>query len=160
MYAHTGELPRLHTIEVRVRSFALAAIAVVLMGVIALAFTDEPAPAPTNTVLSIGHRPSHERRYFAEVVAMTPGASIGMQTWEVRLTRRNHRRLTSADVTARVWMPATGETSATGITGQYVGDGRYRFTGLPLTKAGWWNIDLVVDGKSGRDSVAFNVILP
>jgi hypothetical protein len=163
MSAHTGELPRLHTSETSFRVVILHALSLLVAGTVAIAaLTISPAVRDDSrsSVVSVGHRPSHERRYFAEVVAMSETPAVGVQTWDVRLTRRNHRRLTAAVVAARVWMPATGETSAAAIVGRYIGDGRYRFANLPLTKPGWWNIDLAVDGISGRDSVAFNVVIP
>jgi hypothetical protein len=163
MSTHTGEFPRLHTSEISVRVFLLHALSLIVAAGVALSaltMSSEVRDDSRSPVVSVGHRPSHERRYFAEVVAMPETPAVGVQTWDVQLTRRNHRRVTSATVAARVWMPETGETSATGIVGHYIGDGRYRFTDLPLTKAGWWNIDLAVDGIAGRDSVAFNVIVP
>ena len=43
---------------------------------------------------------------------------------------------------------------------RYVGGGDYRIDNLIFPKAGWWNVALVIDGKRGTDSLAFNVVVP
>jgi hypothetical protein len=45
-------------------------------------------------------------------------------------------------------------------TVRYVGGGDYRIDNVVFAKAGWWNVALVIDGKRGADSLAFNVVVP
>jgi hypothetical protein len=57
-------------------------------------------------------------------------------------------------------MPETQERSPIRPTARYIGHGNYRLDSLCFSRPGWWNVALVVDGRAGVDSVAFNVVLP
>lgn len=125
------------------------------------AVADEATPplAP-GVVASLGRRPSHNGRYHATVLT-TSHLAVGVrQTWTIRLTRGEHRRLAHAHVAVRSWMPETGERSPVAATARHLGEGRYRVDGIYFSRPGWWNVALVLDGADGADSVAFNVILP
>lgn len=111
-------------------------------------------------IASLGARPSHNGRYVAEVVATTNVSEGVMQSWTVHLAGRLHRRVAHAVVSVRPWMPDTDERSPLRAAARYVGNGDYRLEGLCFPRAGWWNVALVIDGRSGVDSVAFNVVLP
>ena len=82
------------------------------------------------------------------------------QRWTVRLTRRDHRRLAGAHIAAEAWMPETGARSPLRPRVSYVGGGRYAIDGVYLSRPGWWNLALVIEGRAGIDSVAFNTVLP
>lgn len=115
---------------------------------------------PPGVVVDFALRPSHSRLYRAEVVS-TSLLNVGAaQQWIVRLTGRNHRRLAHAHVTVRTWMPMTDEGSSRQATATYIGGGRYALNDVLFTRPGWWNVDLVVNGLAGTDSVAFNVEIP
>ena len=127
----------------------------------------EAARAPTpalepdaGIVLSLGRRASHGRRYQAEVVDRTPLGTGVRQRWTVRLTRREHRRVSGARLAVRAWSPETGEVSSVAPRARYVGGGRYRIDDVYFPHRGWWNVALVVDAAGGTDSVAFNVVMP
>jgi hypothetical protein len=148
----------------------------VLVGAVALLATLAPmrwahsrAARPTTAdaaemVVSLGRRASHGHRYHAAVVATTPLAIGVRQRWTVQLTRRGHRRVVGARLTARSWSPATGEIAPIAPRVRYVGRGRYLLDDVYFPRPGWWNVALVIDaaggGAAGTDSVAFNVILP
>lgn len=118
------------------------------------------ASIPPGVIADFAARPSHSRLYRAEVVSAS-SLNVGVaQQWVVRLTGRNHRRLAHARVTVRTWMPMTDETSSRQATASYVGGGGYVLRNVLFTRPGWWNVDLVVDGLAGTDSVGFNVEIP
>jgi hypothetical protein len=123
--------------------------------------TTSGASASRNDVIESFHRRgSHHGRYAAEVVSATPLTTGADQSWLVRVTDRDDAPLPDARVSVDAWMPETGEHSATHPGVRHVGGGDYRIDGLALSRAGWWNVALVIDGRSGVDSVAFNVVLP
>ncbi len=145
------------------------ALPVALFAAAALRGTDRPAvissssaaitsDAPaTGFVTSLGERRSHSGRYSAEVISTSPIVIGATQSWTLHLSRRN-RRVSHATVSAEAWMPETGERSVVRPTVTYVGSGDYRIDDLRFDRAGWWNVALVIDGRAGTDSVAFNVI--
>jgi hypothetical protein len=115
--------------------------------------------ASIGVVTSFGMRRTHNGRYSAEIISASPIA-IGLgETWTVHISRRSHL-VSHASVKAHVWMPESDEHSPAASKIRYVGDGNYRIDNVLLTRAGWWNIALVIDGNRGTDSVAFNVIIP
>jgi hypothetical protein len=114
---------------------------------------------PAGLVTSFGARHSHNRRYTAEIGDASPVAIDTAQSWTLHLSRRG-RRVSHATVAATAWMPDDTVRSPVTPSVRYVGGGDYRIDGLSFTKAGWWNVALVIDGKQGRDSVAFNVVIP
>jgi hypothetical protein len=119
-----------------------------------------PPTYAARVVASLDDRISHNGVYHAEA---EPGAPIRIgvpQTWTIRLTRRNQRRVGSARIAAQVWMPETGQRSPVAPAARYIGNGTYRLDGIYFSRAGWWNVALVVEGRGGVDSVAFNVDLP
>jgi hypothetical protein len=175
MFAHTGELPThgWHTRPGRsvpsltTSLLAVSFIASVLCAArawhIATSARSESLASLTarpGVVTSFGYRASHNRRYHAEVVSVTPLIVGENQRWTVRLTRRDHRRLAGARIAADVWMPETGARSPVRPTVSYAGGGRYVVDDVNLSRAGWWNVALVISGRAGTDSVAFNAILP
>lgn len=175
MFAHTAELPihdwrgrsvrRAPSLTTSLLVVTLAASALCAARAWDIAASARSATASSATsrpgvVTSFGYRASHNRRYHAEVVS-APLPVVGeTQRWTVRLTRRDHRRLANAHVTAEVWMPETGVRSPVRPAVSYVGGGRYAIDGVVLSQPGWWNVALVVTGRAGTDSVAFNTVLP
>jgi hypothetical protein len=117
-------------------------------------------PAAPGVVASLGRRPTHNRRYHAEVTSASPLAVGVSQSWTVHLTHRGHRRLANAKITVSARAPETGDVSPITPTARYIGHGDYRIAGIELSRSGWWNVALVIDAKAGVDSVAFNVVLP
>lgn len=171
MFAQTKELRPLRAPAVAGRHVATASIALAVVPLLAAAFSfagwmrqresDTHAPAGTPAVVaSIGQRPSHNRRYHAEVVSATPFAVGVAQSWTVRLTGRSHRRLANARLAVRSWAPETGEVSPVAASAHYLGGDRYRLDGIYFSRPGWWNVALIIDAASGIDSVAFNIVMP
>jgi hypothetical protein len=175
MFAHTGELPTNGWHERpswRAPSLSRSLVAVAITASVLSAArawhtatssrAETPASAPVRpgVITSFGYRASHNGRYHAEVVAASPLVVGESQRWTVRLTRRNHRRLAGAHVTTDVWMPETGARSPVRPRVSYVGGGRYAIDGVTLSRPGGWNVALVVEGRAGTDSVAFNAVLP
>ena len=175
MFAHTGELPiggwhtphtwrtpslRTSLLAVVLTASALSAARAWSIATSARAESRAPSPTRAGSITSFGDRASHNRRYHAEVVSATPLAVGESERWIVRLTRRDHRRLAGAHITTDVWMPETGVRSPVQPTVSYVGGGRYAIDGVTLSRPGWWNVALVIDGRAGVDSVAFNAVLP
>lgn len=117
------------------------------------------AASPTGLVLSLGQRPSHNGLYSAEVISASPMAIGVRQSWTVHLSRRTHQ-LSHAAVKADAWMPDSPSDSPIKPSVRYVGSGNYRLDNVNFPRPGWWNVALVIDGRYGTDSVAFNVILP
>lgn len=115
--------------------------------------------SPAGLVTSFGERRSHNGRYTAKIVDASPVAIDAAQSWTLHLSRRG-RRVSHATVAATAWMPDDTVRSPVALSVRYVGGGDYRIDSLFFTKAGWWNVALVVDGNQGRDSVAFNVVIP
>ena len=115
--------------------------------------------SPPDLVTSFSERRSHNGRYSAEIVEASPVAIGTAQSWTLHLSRRA-RRVSHATVVASAWMPDDGMRSPAVPTVRYVGGGDYRIENLVFTKAGWWNVALVIDGKQGTDSLAFNVVVP
>jgi hypothetical protein len=118
------------------------------------------APAHAGVVTSFGYRASHNGRYHAEVVSASSLTVGESQRWTVRLTRHDHRRLAGARIAANVSMPETGVQSPVRPAVTYVGGGRYAIDGVNFSRPGWWNVALVIEGRAGTDSVAFNTVLP
>ena len=174
MFAHTEELPlRGWSARPSWRPTSLSsAVVAVLLAVSALsaartwnlvdrARAESPAPAARpGLVTSFGNRASHNRRYHAEVVSTSKPVVGTQQRWTVRLARHDHRRLAGARVSAELWMPESGERSPVRPTVSSLGGGRYAVDGVYLSRAGWWNLALVIDGSAGTDSVAFNTVVP
>lgn len=115
--------------------------------------------SPRGLVTSFGERRAHNGRYTAEIVEASPVAIDAAQSWTLHLARRG-RRVSHATVAATAWMPDDTGRSPVAPSVRYVGGGDYRIDGLYFSRAGWWNVALVIDGKQGRDSVAFNVVIP
>jgi hypothetical protein len=63
-------------------------------------------------------------------------------------------------VKVEAWMPDLGLRSQTRSIATYIGHGNYRVDSLPFSRPGWWNVALEIDGRFGRDSVAFNIVIP
>ncbi|HET7189579.1 MAG TPA: FixH family protein [Gemmatimonadaceae bacterium] len=145
----------------------VVALPVALFAAAALRGVERPAVISSNSaamtsdasgiVTSLGERRSHSGRYSAEVISTSPIVIGATQSWALHLSRRN-RRVSHATVSAEAWMPETGQRSAVRPTVTYVGGGDYRIDDLRFDRAGWWNVALVIDGRAGTDSVAFNVI--
>ena len=105
-------------------------------------------------------RASHNGRYRAAVVdtRAAPGVSDA-QLWTVSISRQDNQRVEHARVAARAWMPETGELSPVQPAVRNIGGGRYVIGDVTFSRAGWWNVALVIDGAAGTDSLAFNVRL-
>ena len=115
---------------------------------------------PAGAYADVNRRASHNGTYRAEVVSAST-LQVGVpQRWTVRLTSKGHRRAAHARLQVQTWMPESGEVSPMQATAAYAGDGRYVLDGVLFTRPGWWNVALVVDGRAGVDSLAFNVRLP
>ncbi len=117
------------------------------------------APNPVGLFTSFDKRRSHNGRFAAAVIATTPAASSARQSWTIHLTRRS-RRVVHAQLTLDVWMPETGRRQLVRPTVRYVGGGNYRVDSLSFPSPGWWNVALVIEGRFGTDSLAFNLVLP
>jgi YtkA-like len=177
MFAPTGEFPLFHTPAGATRRRATAVSAWRVGVALAIAITvgtawprSHAVRAPlarvaasdaskSGVIKSFHRRGSHHGRYAAEVVAASPLTTGADQSWTIRLADSGEP-LANARVSADVWMPETGEHSSTHPSVRRVGGGDYRIEGLAFARAGWWNVALVIDGRSGVDSVAFNVVLP
>jgi len=172
MYAHTAELPTVSAPttgrrnDTRSTSLVVVALSLVSLLCATTAWRVSEAkrvprvePSRPGVVASLDRRRSHNGRYHAEVVAATSLSTGEPQRWIVRLTRRDHRRLAGAKVTARAWMPESGERSPVSATTSYLGGGRYLVDGVYFSRPGWWNVALVVNGRAWMDSVAFNVVV-
>ena len=122
--------------------------------------------APRSTPLGAGveyadfrSRASHNGRYRAAVVD-TRTLGVGhTQSWTVRISGSGNRPVGHARLAVRTWMPETGEISSAMATAHDLGGGRYVIDNLTFSRAGWWNVALVIDGAAGTDSLAFNVRL-
>ena len=160
----TGQRSRSH------RWMALAAaVPIALFAAATLRSADRPAvitsaPAAMTSdarargyVTSLGERRSHNGVYSAEVISASSIVIGAAQSWTVHFSRRN-RRVSHATVRVEAWMPERGERSAMQPSVHYVGDGDYRIDDLRFDRAGWWNVALVIEGRAGMDSVAFNLI--
>jgi hypothetical protein len=178
MTACTGEiaLPRAADRRNGSDRRTIAGVAVILLALSAAVWANgaaksEPraatAIAPTTALLGAGAeivdfglRPSHNGRYFAEVVGTGSTLSVGAaQSWIVRISRRDRLGLDGARLTVRTWMPETGELSPALAEARALGDGRYAIDNITLSRPGWWNVALVIDGTTGTDSLAFNLRL-
>lgn len=165
MFTSTAEFPaagvaRAPRFAIRMpRALILVALAAVMT------FTVRATRAADDRAISVGAltdfhlRPSHGGLYRGEVAEATVRIGESNQ-WVVRLADRGHRRLAHANIGVRVWMPETGVESPNRPAATYVGDGRYRLDGVRFPRGGWWNVALVVDGRAGVDSLAFNVRIP
>ena len=177
MFAHTGEFPSHGFVDGPRRhspAAALKAVGVVLViGLSSIvrpvgddAARDRGRTAPAieraspGVMASFGRRPSHNGRYSAEVVAASSTSEGALQSWTIRLAGRAQRRIAHANVGVEAWMPVSGDRSPVHPTVRYIGKGDYRVDSLWFPRAGWWNVALVIDGRAGVDSVAFNVVLP
>jgi hypothetical protein len=93
-------------------------------------------------------------------VAASPLTTGATQSWTIRLTERDDSVIADAHVSVDAWQPETEQRSPIHPNARYVGGGNYRVDDLAFTRSGWWNVALVIDGRAGVDSVAFNVVLP
>lgn len=173
MSTRTAELPLPAAAEQRrtdeVRWLTIACLLAILIALYA-ARTVGLAPAsvaheskvaaPAGVITDFGRRPSHNRRYHAEVLSAGPESARVPQRWIVRLTGRNQRRVANAKVAVRAWMPETDAESPVHPTVRYIGRGEYQVDRVLFTRPGLWNVALVVEGRAGVDSLAFNVVLP
>lgn len=95
---------------------------------------------------------------------LSPGAAsipIGrMQVWTVALQTAGGASLTKAAITVDGGMPQHGHglPTAPQVT-RYLGDGRYQIEGVKFNMHGWWTFVLAITASSGRDVVAFNLVL-
>jgi hypothetical protein len=175
MFAHTGEFSlhgAAHEPRWRWPHAALKAVgAALVIGLSAVVrpvgdATTERDAAPVvarpdpGVIAHLDRRPTHNGRYSAEVVAASPISEGALQSWTIHVAGRTQRRIAHADVGVEVWMPVSGERASVHPTVRYVGNGNYRVDSLCFPHAGWWNVALVIDGRAGVDSAAFNVVLP
>jgi hypothetical protein len=170
MFAHTMELPSPRVCGIARRSLLkgmpLAALlfgsALCVAKAWSLVATSSSQPVATMAapalITSVGNRASHNGRYHAEVVSLSSLAVGERQRWTVRVTRRNHR-LAHARIAVEAWMPETGVRSPLRSSASYIGGGRYLIDDVSFSRAGWWNVALVIDGRAGTDSLAFNVVV-
>lgn len=177
MLAHTGEFPSHGSTTgsapiplVPTLKVAVAAL-VVGLGTSLWSSADRAAPdddtraRTTSSVgagvyASLGRRPSHNDRYSVEVVEAGSMAVGVPQSWIIHVAGRMQRRVAHAGVSVEASMPETGERSPAHPSARYLGHGDYRLDGLCFSRPGWWNVALLIDGRAGADSVAFNVTLP
>ena len=136
----------------------LSALSWAVLSVEARSAREAPV-APAVILASLDRRPSHNGRYFAEAVAETPIAIGVRQRWTLRVSRRDLRPLAAASIEARSWMPESDATSPVPAVTRYVGRGDYEINDLVFSAPGWWNVALVIKGRDGVDSLAFNVRL-
>ncbi len=121
---------------------------------------DRSREATPSVYASLGHRRSHNHRYFAEVTATTALKVGERQRWTFRLNRHNGSRVSDATVIALALMPETGTRATVQPRVSYAGGGVYTIDDVMFSRHGWWTLALIVDGKAGIDSLAFNIILP
>jgi len=172
MFAHTAEFPLAIGGARRSPRHAGRTILLYLLSLAALlcawrattllfeARTATGIAIPAGAYADVSRRASHNGAYRAEVVSAS-SLQVGVpQRWTVRLTQDGHRRVANARLQVQTWMPETGEVSPMRATAAYAGDGRYVLDGVLFTRPGWWNLAVVVDGRAGVDSLAFNVRLP
>ena len=161
----TAEFPAAHAPSRSDVRFAFAAVLATTATIFALrlatpasdvATVHAEAALPGVAITDFGPRASHNGLYRAEMAAaaVNPGEP---HQWLVRLEQRNHRRLAHAHVQVRLWMPELGIDATTRPMVTYIGDGNYRLDNVRMPRSGWWNVALVVDGRAGVDSLAFNL---
>jgi len=171
MFAHTAEFPiasgagritrravSRNVLHVLIAAAVLFAYRTIVQSSEATAH-NERITLPAGAVTDFALHTSHGGFYRANVIAATIQAGTA-QRWVVRVEGRDHRRVAHADIRTRVSMPETGIESAMHPAARYIGRGEYQLDGVLFTRPGWWNVALVVDGRRGTDSVAFNVRIP
>lgn len=172
MFAHTAELP-IHVWYKRRRWPAALLVTSLFAALLIAAMLPTRArwtiasagappatpPTPAGIVTSFGYRASHNMRYHAEIISVSSLSESESQRWKVRLTRRDHQPLANAHLGVEASMPETGVRSPIRPSASFIGADRYVVDGVYLPQKGWWNLALVIEGRDGTDSVAFNLIL-
>ena len=110
-------------------------------------------------VTSFGPIESHHGWLMGEVVEYSSLDSSAAR-WVVRLETTRNRRVVRARVRVTAFMPEDSTVRSALATARYLGRGRYEITGLPLNRAGWWNVGLAIEYRGRSDSLAFNLLLP
>ena len=165
MMTTTGEFTLVRPREIRLTAGGIAmSVALVVGAIAALAQWSEGTESPTlppGAVASLGPITSHNGRFRARVVELSPSLSTAdTEPWVVGITTRMGRRVANAHVRVSASMPEFSNASAASPNVQYVGGGKYRVGGLHFDRAGWWNIALTVRARGRVDSLAFNIIVP
>jgi len=159
MFSSTAEFPAARVARSHIGMPGFRVFAPVLVVAATLFALRAVNPSPDNAITDFELRNSHGGLYRGEVAAAAVNVGESHE-WLIRLERRDHRPLAKADVKARLWMPESGREAAVQPTVTYTGAGNYRLRDVRLNRGGWWNVALVVNGRDGVDSLAFNVRVP
>jgi len=83
-----------------------------------------------------------------------------MHDWTLDLTDSRGRPIDTAHIAIDGGMPQHGHglPSAPEVT-QALGGGRFLIEGMKFNMRGWWEIDLIIDGPAGTDTITFNIVL-
>jgi hypothetical protein len=140
---------------------AAAIVAVSLTGCSHVMTMIHGGPAvPAASEFGLGPRTSSTGLYFA---TLQPAESLKprrLQTVRVSLTDAAGQAVDGAAIIVDGGMPQHGHGLPTQprVT-KALGNGEYVIEGVRFNMGGWWELRLAIEGRSGRDTVTFNLAL-
>ena len=131
---------------------------VVVAGVASAAWMMRPPPSDLDLSLV---RATDAGLYVARLAPEIEPVSVGpMHAWTVTVEDSDGAPVEDARITIDGGMPQHGHglPSAPAVT-EALGGGQYLIEGMKFNMAGWWEIDLAIEGVQGPDTVTFNLVL-
>ena len=117
-------------------------------------------PPPMAAFSRLTGIPSHNGMYRASLVrTLDPASRSGVPVWNVEVATTDGIPVEGAALALASWMPDhAGPIRPQPRVSGDLGAGRYRIAGLRFDRRGWWNVRLRIEGGSGTDSLAFNLV--
>jgi hypothetical protein len=116
------------------------------------------APADLDLRLT---RPSVNAHYVVSMRPLGEPAAINqIHAWEIMVTSSAGAPVADAKIAFSGGMPQHGHGYPTrpAVTA-YLGEGRYRLSGVKFSMTGWWEMKLDIGSTLGADRVVFNMVV-
>ncbi len=133
----------------------------VATGVLAVVYMTAPNTAPA-AAPETGQTRGSEKGMFVAIFMPQDGVAKQneLQDWVLTLKTAAGKPVENAAVDVSGGMPqhAHGLPTSPRMT-EYLGDGRYRISGVKFSMSGWWQLKLGISAPTGSDTVVFNIVL-
>ncbi|MCG7505758.1 FixH family protein [Mesorhizobium retamae] len=132
-----------------------------VLGVLAVVYMTAPNTPPAAAPETGQTRGSEKGMFVATFVPQDGAARQNeLQDWVLTLKTATGKPVENATVEVSGGMPqhAHGLPTSPKMT-DYLGEGRYRISGVKFSMSGWWQLKLGISAPTGSDTVVFNIVL-
>lgn len=133
----------------------------VVLGVLAGVYMTAPSTPPAAAPETGQTRGSEKGMFIATFVPQGGAAKQNeLQDWVLTLKTAKGQPVENATIEIAGGMPqhAHGLPTSPRMT-DYLGEGRYRISGVKFSMSGWWQLKLGISTPTGTDTVVFNIVL-